>query len=950
MKAKIVTYLAALLCTTASWATDYNVGTDPATIFTPDISDVMAVCLDGNEAKLASILPEGAVYYIECSWDSHNKKVVNTTKILSRQIGYSDTPTEGDYKLVTNSNNEDDWFQLGGYSDNDEYYVVSGNVSNNTLNVLGKKVHLILCDGAKLTLSGGILCYGENYKLNIHSQSYGPSMGKLIAESGYDDGVAGIGSDCVTSWHESWNHNEFGHFLPDENTRIPSDIEIHGGDIYAKGSEQAAGIGGGNAQSGGNLIIYGGKITAKGGDGSSDGEGGTGIGGGNLGDAGNIKIYGGTVEAWGGRTSAGIGGGEGLRSGSIEIYDGNVIAHGGESGAGIGSGIYAQDITVTINGGIVKAYGNDGGAGIGSGKGSGMTYRSGIININGGEVYAYGSDDAAGIGGGNDVNGADVTITGGYVYAKGDGNGAGIGSGCEGIWDGGKQGGRFTMTGGEVYAYGGEDAAGIGGGEDADGGTVTISGGYVYAKGSYGGAGIGGGEGGDGGNVTITGGTVHASAGSGETGNRAIGPGKGDDAYGSLTIGDSVMVYSERKAAAVERHDMCWYRTDVHVELCTHPDHTYTVSGTGVNDTHTEQCTYCTTPFEPEQHTFVNGVCTVCGVEETTETHIVSYYLPNNSEYGEPTVYQYIKGETITLPTTSDDNVPSNLTFAGWHVGTPAEHESIVKQPEEQLLAAGTEYTVDTDVSFAARYDYIHITLNNEAHNGEMLARYNGKQAQDVTLKDRTLYRNGSWNTLCLPFDINAFEGSPLEGATVKTLSSTSFDNGTLTLNFSDKVTSIEAGKPYIVKWETSQENITDPVFNGVTISNTLNPVATTAAEGVTVTFAGAYSPMFIGMERKNMLYLGPDNALYYPTGKMTIGSCRSHFRLQGIAAGNPAAGVRAFVLNFGDDATSLSEELRVKSEESATAQWYDLSGRKLSGKPTQRGLYINNGKKHIIK
>jgi len=181
----------------------------------------------------------------------------------------------------------------------------------------------------------------------------------------------------------------------------------------------------------------------------------------------------------------------------------------------------------------------------------------------------------------------------------------------------------LTVIGGRVEAYGGTDAAGIGGGEDADGGTVTISGGYVYAKGSYGGAGIGGGEGGDGGNVTITGGTVHASAGSGDTGNRAIGPGYGDDVYGSLTIGDSVMVYSERKAAAVERHDMCWYRTDVHVELCTHPDHTYNISGNKPNDTHTEVCQYCTTPFEPEQHQIVDGKCVVCGTEIEVSTGII---------------------------------------------------------------------------------------------------------------------------------------------------------------------------------------------------------------------------------------------------------------------------------------------------------------------------------------
>jgi hypothetical protein len=29
---------------------------------------------------------------------------------------------------------------------------------------------------------------------------------------------------------------------------------------------------------------------------------------------------------------------------------------------------------------------------------------------------------------------------------------------------------------------------------------------------------------------------------------------------------------------------------------------------------------------------------------------------------------------------------------------------------------------------------------------------------------------------------------------------------------------------------------------------------------------------------------------------------------------------------------------------------WYDLNGRKLDGKPTQKGIYINGGKKIAIK
>jgi hypothetical protein len=48
---------------------------------------------------------------------------------------------------------------------------------------------------------------------------------------------------------------------------------------------------------------------------------------------------------------------------------------------------------------------------------------------------------------------------------------------------------------------------------------------------------------------------------------------------------------------------------------------------------------------------------------------------------------------------------------------------------------------------------------------------------------------------------------------------------------------------------------------------------------------------------------------------------------------------------------TSVSEELRVKSEEFSTAgAWYDMQGRRLSGNPSQKGIYIHHGKKVIMK
>ncbi|MBQ3360716.1 MAG: hypothetical protein IJR02_11385 [Bacteroidaceae bacterium] len=64
------------------------------------------------------------------------------------------------------------------------------------------------------------------------------------------------------------------------------------------------------------------------------------------------------------------------------------------------------------------------------------------------------------------------------------------------------------------------------------------------------------------------------------------------------------------------------------------------------------------------------------------------------------------------------------------------------------------------------------------------------------------------------------------------------------------------------------------------------------------------------------------------------------------------AAAVRQFVLNFGDN----SEETGILSTTDDTDftdfddAWYDLSGRRLSGKPSRVGVYICNGKKVVIK
>ena len=226
-----------------------------------------------------------------------------------------------------------------------------------------------------------------------------------------------------------------------------------------------------------------------------------------------------------------------------------------------------------------------------------------------------------------------------------------------------------------------------------------------------------------------------------------------------------------------------------------------------------------------------------------------------------------------------------------------------------------------------------------------------------VTLSSRTLWKDGNWNTLCLPFDV-ILSGSPLAEAEARTLSSASMKNGTLMMDFSEPVTELTAGTPYLIRWDRSagyvddnEHNLVNPVFTGVTIYATMRDVDTSDGK---VTFKGNYDYLSFTDEDRSVLFLGADNTLYYPDGQAptNIGACRAYFQLNsGITVGDPTNpnSIRAFKLNFGEgDASSIDNgKLIIENEAGA---WYTLNGLKLTQKPAAKGMYIHNGKKVVIK
>ena len=165
----------------------------------------------------------------------------------------------------------------------------------------------------------------------------------------------------------------------------------------------------------------------------------------------------------------------------------------------------------------------------------------------------------------------------------------------------------------------------------------------------------------------------------------------------------------------------------------------------------------------------------------------------------------------------------------------------------------------------------------------------------DIVL-DRIFYKDGRWHTLCLPF---AYSGEQLNsdpylaGADLRTLSSASFQDGTLTLNFTAEgdITGIEAGVPYIVRWPggafKDKQN-----FCPVIIDNTQRDVTCDIGGGMSVTFVGTREIKTFENEDKSVLFLKSGNKLYYPDGNgtTTIYAQRGYFQLNGIEASSPTA------------------------------------------------------------
>ncbi len=286
------------------------------------------------------------------------------------------------------------------------------------------------------------------------------------------------------------------------------------------------------------------------------------------------------------------------------------------------------------------------------------------------------------------------------------------------------------------------------------------------------------------------------------------------------------------------------------------------------------------------------------------------------------------------------DGTSTSATLIGTYTGTNSPGTVTATNADGALTFRFTsDYSVNKPGWVATvTCSYPDLILADNGENSTAISSANGK-VRNVQLSNRTLYKDGSWNTLCLPFNVT-LEGSPLEGAIAKTLDNATITGTHIRLTFGEKVDELVAGVPYIIKWETTGENIVNPTFTGVTVQEVDEDVHTVSPiDGVK--FIGYYDAFDITPANESIYYMTSNNTLKHTGIDRTLKACRAYFQFSADTR------ARQFVLDFDGDTTTGIGALQVNGD---NCDWYMLDGRKLNGQPTRRGLYIMKGRKVVIK
>lgn len=281
------------------------------------------------------------------------------------------------------------------------------------------------------------------------------------------------------------------------------------------------------------------------------------------------------------------------------------------------------------------------------------------------------------------------------------------------------------------------------------------------------------------------------------------------------------------------------------------------------------------------------------------------------------------------------------------------------KSPAANLGFASNKFIFYNDYN---KYVYIYksitpsLTLETSKSLSETVKDKDitGKVIPSIKI-DRSFVADGGWYTICLPFSLteddikNQFKGAVFQG-----FNGVEQQDKTINLKFK-KVTTTEAGKPYLIK-PTKYITAADLTFNNKLIDQT-TPVDVSYKLGSdankTFTFKGVFSPFTANSEEladKNIKFLSGEKGLdlVSPNGSGTMKCYRAYFVFPGKKG---IVETEAKITNH-DEATAVQPVKRQEAETEHVV--FSISGQKVANvknaSQLPKGVYIINKKRIMVK
>lgn len=200
----------------------------------------------------------------------------------------------------------------------------------------------------------------------------------------------------------------------------------------------------------------------------------------------------------------------------------------------------------------------------------------------------------------------------------------------------------------------------------------------------------------------------------------------------------------------------------------------------------------------------------------------------------------------------------------------------------------------------------------------------------DAAVRLKRTFSADHWDTFAVPFDI---EAKDLAGVKIAIFTKQVEDNN---LIFDDKQTQIEAGKPYLIKW-----NIENPTFEGITLKAT-KPETVTSNDGQ-YSFVAVYSPKTLALD-KTERYLSTDKSLNYPVSVDNKANL-----LKGLHAYYRVPATATVKISFSSTPNAITRPFMLTNK---VMKVYNLNGQYVGSTLNNlpKGVYIVNGHKLIIK